>query len=76
MSRWKMMPAASIKKHKLNSDAVPTFFIRKANHGWKSVTPLVFISKLSTDGGQTSSGEALKLFARKSAVARRERIAL
>ena len=53
------MPAASIKKHKPNSDTVPTFFMKKANLDWKSVRPLVFISKRSTDGEQTLSNKAL-----------------
>lgn len=71
-----MMPAASIKKHKLNSDTVPTFFIKKANLDWKSVRPLVFISKRSTDGEQILSAKVLWLFAQKSADAKREPIVL
>ena len=71
-----MMPAASIKKHKLNSDTVPTFFIKKANLDWKSVRPWVFISKRSTDGEQTLSAKALPPYAQKSADAKKEPIVL
>jgi len=71
-----MMPAASIKKHKLNSDTVLTFFTIKANHDWKSLMPLVFISKLLTAGDLTLGAKVLPLFALKSGDAKKEPIVL
>ena len=71
-----MMPAASIKKHKLNSDTVLTFFTIKANHEWKYLTSLVFISKLLTAGDLTSGTKVQPLFALKSAGAKKEAIVL
>jgi hypothetical protein len=71
-----MMPAASIQKHKLNSDTVLTFFTIKANHECKSLTSLVFISKLLTAGDLTSGTKVQPLFALKSAGAKKEAIVL
>ena len=71
-----MMPAASIKKRKLNSDTVLTFFTIKANHDWKSLMSLVFISKPLTDGDLTLGTKVQPLFALKSAGAKKEAIVL
>ena len=51
------MPAASIKKHKLNSDTISTFLTIKANHDWKSLMSRVYISKPLTAGDLTSNAK-------------------
>jgi len=70
------MPVHSIKKHKPNYAAVPTFCISKENPVRKLLMLLGFISRPLTAGGPTLSVMVQRLCGQKSAGVRREPIAI
>jgi hypothetical protein len=71
-----MMPAVSIKEHKLNSDTVRTSFPIKSNPECKSLMNMGLISKRLTSAEETLGAKSLTISVLKSAGAKKESIVL